>query len=194
MIKEAFAFLAEEVNKYLSLKLGVTTDPRLIVGNVVKVYDTDGQGGNNNLTNKAILSLINIEEDRISKSQENFSRSDDRVVYKNPKIHLNLYALYAVNRTDYSDALKWLSLIIQHFQYQNVFTPRTNPSLDSRIDTLILDLYSVNMEQLNHLWGVLGGKYIPSALYKVRVVGIEEDMIDGSGPYIKEIGIMEKSL
>jgi len=178
----------------LSVKLGATTDPRLIVGNVARVYDTDGGTSSNNLTNKAILSLVNIEKDRISKSQENFSRLDDRVVYKNPKVYLNFFVLFSINRTDYNDALKWLSRIIQYFQHQNVFTAGSNPSLDSRIDKLILDLYSINREQFNHLWGALGGKYLPSALYKLRVVGIEEEMEEGSGAFIKEIGIMEKSL
>lgn len=188
MIKEALSFLADELNKYLSVKLGSTTDPRLVLGNIAKVGDADNNGGNS-LTNKAVLSLLNVEEDRISKSQENFSRLDDRVIYRNPKIHLNLYLLFAINKSDYGDALKWLSLIIQYFQHRNFFTHTSHPSLDINIDKLIMDLFTLNFEQVNHMWGVLGGKYLPSAMYKMRMVGIEEDLIEGGGELIKEITI-----
>jgi hypothetical protein len=32
----------------------------------------------------------------------------------------------------------------------------------------------MNFEQMNHLWGILGGKYIPSVLYKLRLIPIQE--------------------
>jgi hypothetical protein len=42
---------------------------------------------------------------------------------------------------------------------------------------------------MNHLWGILGGKYVPSVLYKMRVVSIEEEVEDSIGEPIMEIGI-----
>jgi hypothetical protein len=36
-------------------------------------------------------------------------------------------------------------------------------------------MVSMNFEQVNHLWATLGGKYLPSVLYKVRMVAIEDD-------------------
>ena len=105
MITETFKFLTEELNAYLSQKLGVTTDQRLVLGNVGKAFDND-TSGNNTLTGRAILSLINVEEDRITKQQDNFIKSDTRITYKSPPLYLNLYVLFAVNRTDYGDSLK----------------------------------------------------------------------------------------
>jgi hypothetical protein len=190
MINESLKFLAEEVNKFLSLKLGANTDPRLILGNIARALDND-TSGNNSLSNKAILSLVNIEEDRISRPPENFVRTETRVVYKNPPIYLNLYVLFAVNR-EYSDSLKWLTYIIQFFQYQNVFTQISHPSLDARIEKLIVDMHSLNFEQVNHLWGTLGGKYLPSVLYKVRQVTIDEEAIISGGSFIQEVVINDK--
>ncbi len=188
MITETFKFLTEELNAYLSQKLGVTTDQRLVLGNVGKAFDND-TSGNNALTGKAILSLINVEEDRITKQQDNFIKSDTRVTYKSPPLYLNLYVLFAVNRTDYGDSLKWLAYIIQFFQQQHVFTPTSNPNLDSRIQKLIVDLYNLNFEQINQMWSVIGGKYLPSVAYKVRQVVIDEDAIDYESGFIKEIDI-----
>jgi hypothetical protein len=188
MIAETFKFLSEELNGYLSQKLGVTTDQRLVLGNIGKVSDSD-TGGTNTLTGKAILSLINVEEDRITKQQDNYLKSDTQVTYKNPPLYLNLYVLFAINRTDYSDSLKWLAYIVQFFQQQHVFTPTSNPNLDGRIQKLIVDLYNLNFEQINQLWSVIGGKYLPSVVYKIRQVVIDENAIEYETGFIQEIDI-----
>jgi|SRR6185503_16313561 len=190
MIQETFKFLAEEINKYLSKKLTVTTDKRLVLGNVGKALDSD-TSSQNALNGKAIMSLINVEEDRVAMQQENWVKSPSGITYKNPPVYLNLYVLFAVNRADYSDSLKYLALIIQFFQSQNVFTPLNYPALDPRIQKLMCDLYSVNFEQLNQIWSVLGGKYLPSVLYKVRQITIDEDAIDYEAGFIKDIEFNE---
>lgn len=191
MINETLKFLTEEVNKYLSLKLGANTDPRLVLGNVAKAMDNDGSG-TNALSNKAILTLVNAEEDRVAKQQENFVKNENGVTYKNPPLFLNLYILFSLNRTEYTDSLKWLAHIIQYFQYQNVFTPITHPGLDSRIQKIVVDLHTLNFEQINHLWSTLGGKYLPSVMYKVRQVTLDEDAIIAEGGLITEISIVER--
>ncbi len=33
----------------------------------------------------------------------------------------------------------------------------------------------MNFEELNNLWGVLGGAYFPSVVYKVRMVKVQLD-------------------
>lgn len=189
MIKEALTFLEKELNNYLSVKLSTDTESPLVLGNIVRVIDNDTGSGTNNANNKAILSVVNIEEDRLSKSPDNFRKSDDKIQYKNPKIFLNLYLLFAVNKSDYGEALKVLSFIIQFFQHKFVFDVQNSPNLDPKIERLVLELHSLNFEQMNHLWGILGGKYLPSVLYKMKVVGIEEETIDASGEPIMEINI-----
>ena len=187
MINETLKFITDEVNKFLSLKLGVNTDPRLILGNISRAMDNDTTGINS-LSNKAILSLVNVEEDRLARQPEHFVKTDTGVSYKNPPIVLNLYILFAVNRSEYSDSLKWLAYIIQFFQYQQVFTPVSHPSLDSSVEKLIVDMYTLNFEQINHLWSTMGGKYIPSVLYKVRQINIDENAVTAGGGVITEIG------
>jgi hypothetical protein len=188
MISETLKFIADEVNKYLNQKLGVITDPRLVLGNLAKSMDSDSSGLNS-LSNKAILSLVNVEEDRVAKQQENFVKSDAGVLYKNPPLHLNLYIVLAVNRTDYAESLRWLAFIIQFFQYQKVFTQQSHPAMDAKIQKLMLDLHTMGFEQINHLWSILGGKYLPSVLYKVRQVTIDEDAIIAGGGIITEITV-----
>src|SRR5687767_1759869 len=124
MIRESLQFLVDELNKYLILKGTTTIDPpRLVLGNISRVFDPDAGSTTNSLTNKAVLSLVNIEEDRVAKKQENYIKTDITTRYKRPPLYLNLYILFSVNRTSYSDSLSWLGHILQFFQHQHVFTP-----------------------------------------------------------------------
>lgn len=193
MIDLALDFLTRQVNTYLRMKLDPSSNANFIQLSNISHFGQDEDVGIDAASQNAFLSLINIEEDRISKSQEGFVRKETTVVYKNPKIFLNLYALFSVNLSTYSEALKRLSLIIQFFQYRFVFDTTNSPSLDSRIEKLIVEMYTLSFEQSNQMWGTLGGKYLPSVLYKVRMVGIEEDAIDAEAGLIKSIGINENN-
>lgn len=191
MINESLQFIADELNKYLVLKMGPANEPpRLVLGNVSRLFD--GEVAAAGLVNRVILSLVNVEEDRVAKQQENFVRTDVSTRYKNPQLYLNLYILFSANRTGYPDALQHLSYILQFFQFQHVFTPITHPDLDPRIQKLIVDLCTLNFEQVNHLWSTLGGKYIPSVLYKVRQITIDEDLTVSESGFIKEVQVNDK--
>jgi len=184
MISEALAFIEGELNNYFVLKGEVAaTIDAVALGNITRVNEpSTTTGAGDDLDNRVVITLINIEEDRISKSQQNYYRESDKIIYKNPKIPLNLYCLFSVNH-DYATSLRWLAHVIRFFQYRNVFTPQTSPGLNTGIDKLIFDLYNMNFEQVNHLWGTLGGKYLPSVMYKIRLVTIEEDSINNqAGP------------
>lgn len=187
IIKEALSFLEKELKGYLSAKLNSGNEDAIKVGNIVKVLDGDGDASSNSA--RALISLVNVEEDRLSKSPDNYRKIDDKILYKNPKIFLNLYLLITAKQADYGEALKVLSYIIQFFQHKNVFDLQNSPLLDPKIERLVLDLHTLNFEQMNHLWGILGGKYVPSVLYKMRVVGIEEEAQDSIGEPIMEIGL-----
>ncbi|RPI19316.1 MAG: DUF4255 domain-containing protein [Ignavibacteriae bacterium] len=187
MIEEAFQFIRKEINNYFNQKINSSIEERIILGDIAKVVN-DGE-----LNNKIILSLVNVEEDRISRNPDNYVKIDDKVIYKNPGVNLNLYCLFTVNREkDYAGALKHLSLIIQFFQYKNVFTHDNSPVLNPGIEKLVFDLYNLNFEKLNHLWSALGGKYLPSVLYKLKMITIDEGVIDAEAEPIKEIDISGK--
>lgn len=201
MIHEALKFIAEEANRYIlhldAPELDPSVDKKVKLDNIAKAQDTTGSGGGNGTgapSDTMVLTLVNLEEDKISKSPFNYERSDDRLAYKNPKVHLILYCLFSANFSSYENALKYLSYLIQFFQHKNHFTHTNSPKLPARLDKLIFDLYSMNFEQVNHLWGTLGGKYLPSALYKVRLVTIEDETPEMAGEAITKISVSGKSL
>jgi hypothetical protein len=191
MIDTALDFICKQMNTYLQLKYNITDGTSLIQLENIAWYES--QDTNTKDKSNAFISLVNVEEDRISKSPENYIRtSNGSVTYKNPKVFLNLYLLFSANLPVYEESLKRLSYIIQFFQNQNVFTTATNPSLPAEVDQLICDLYTISFQDLNNLWGVMGSKYLPSVIYKVRLVTINEDFTYAQAGVIKSVTINSK--
>lgn len=193
MIAETLAFLASELNAHLNSKLMPVSDPRVKVGNVARALDTTLTGPAS-LDDKAVLSLVNLEEDRTVRRQETVIKTATTARYKNPPLLLNLYVLIAVNKDNYPDSLVLLGHMVQFFQSQANFSPLTHPSLDPRIQKLTVELYTLNFEQVNHLWSTLGGKYLPSALYKVRQLTLDEGLVTSESGLIREIRLDERSI
>lgn len=197
MLDEALKYIKSEVSDYFSQKLGSSTETRILFGNLSQINEGPQA---EKYKNKIVVSLVNIEEDKLSKSPENFTVVPmQKTVYKNPKIYLNVYILFAINKdygtaTETVDPFRDLSLIVQCFQRKYLFTPENSPTLPPIFDRLYLELVTLSFEQLNHLWGVLGGKYLPSVLYKVKVIGIEDDQVDFEGGLIEQVNINTKHI
>lgn len=201
MIHTSLAFLTNELNEHLKLRTGTPTVDRVFLTSVA----TESSGVV--IPDKSLgVSLINIEEERIYKDQRSSILNDEgNVEYLNPEIKLNLYLLISANfqdnsedstSEDYVEGLKQLSFVISYFQAKNVFTPDNSPSLadyDSNIQRLVVELYSYSFEQLYNFWSVVGTKYLPSVLYKVRLLTFQErEFFDSSIP-IEKIGIDSKT-
>jgi hypothetical protein len=194
MIHHALNFIAQELNGYLEIKNGVSGE-KIVLSNVAT------QEGNWAIPNNKLgLSLINIEEERIFKDQRTtFVNSEGRSESFNPEIKLNLYTIITANYTsgetdpagiEYIEGLKQLSYVILFFQEKNVFTNANSPLLaqiEPRIQKLVVELYSYSFEQLFNFWSVIGAKYLPSVLYRVRIITYQGRMITSQLPSIDSI-------
>ena len=196
MIDKALTFIEKEVNNYFDARFGPDTTKRVTIGNIAKMNDEGNGGGGGNETSNAlaVLSLVNIEEDRIAKNPENFYRTSDGIIYRNPKMLLNLYTLFSVTVNTYTTALQTLSTIIQCFQATHYFEHSTSPAMDPALEKISMEMFTLNFEQVNHLWSTLGGKYLPSVLYKVRVVAIEDTDKQVGGDLIREVILNDKMI
>jgi hypothetical protein len=177
MIDNALIFLKDEVNKYMMLESGAATlDERVVLSNIVNV-DSDNSG--NLPIDKVVLSLICIEEERQLKAQDHYARTTNGSLYTaNPEMRFNLYVLFAAHfqNSHYDEALKFLSLILRFFQGRNVFDIKEYPELKEDVKRLIVDLHTQPMEQQSQLWQALGGKFLPSVMYKIRMLTVNEGM------------------
>lgn len=194
MIHSSLKFLTHELNEYLKLKTNDLTTDRVFLTSVAT------ESGGVVIPIKSLgLSLINIEEERIFKDQKTTVINEEGFSeYFNPEIKLNLYILISANfqdttddtEDDYVEGLKQLSYVISFFQSKYVFTPDNSPSMDSfdpALKKLVLELYSYSFEQLYNFWTVVGTKYLPSVLYRVRLLRIQEESITESSLPIRKI-------
>ena len=124
-----------------------------------------------------VLSLVNVEENRISRDPRNYQRAGTSLILKNPAVHLNLTLLFTAirrNEAAYENALINLQAVVEVCSSINMCSIIPIPQgLDPGIEKLILEMMTVNMEQLNHLWSIMGGRYQPSVVYKMRMVTID---------------------
>lgn len=123
--------------------------------------------------NKILVTLFNIEQESTLRNGNayhslpsgDFSRSA-------PPWYMNLYfvvaAVFAAER--YAEALKALSKAIAFLQ------SNTSLVLENG-HTVSIEPVTFNIQELTNLWSILGGKYYPSMIIKVRMVTIDGNEI-----------------
>lgn len=155
-----------------------TDDDRVVLGNIA-FHESSDTSITAAISNRIVLTLVKTEEEYAMKNQPNHRRNpvSGNLEYANPPIFLNLYVLITANVVEYEVALSFLSRVISYFQHQNVFneTNTVAPSGGFVPETFQFNVSMVSpgLEQLNHLWGVLGGKIMPSVFYKLQLQQIE---------------------
>lgn len=176
MLDVALSFLVKNLNAYMMLRTG-TSFGEAELGRVV-----DEAGKCAIKPDHVGVSLVNIEEDRIFRSQmPDLTHENGKIVTYEPPLKLNLNVLFVANFQQYDQALRHLSIVLSYFQAHPVFARAAYPGMDSRIERLSVELQSLSFEQLNQIWAFIGGKQILSAMYKVRVVTLQDREPTGVG-------------
>lgn len=158
MIYESLTCIAEELNEYFRIRLKIPED-KVILSSIVNQDGTVAITGEN----KIALTLVNIEKE---------PAANKGVLNNMPSISLNLQVMFAVyfSSGNYSEGLKFLSLIISYMQQKPVFTRANSPSLQDGIEKISVEMETFGFERLNNLWAMLGGKYMPSVVYRIRML------------------------
>ncbi len=190
MIYDALEVLRSEANDYLKSlpELNISGSSVVTLSNVAK-EDGSIEIPNNNLG----VALVNLEEERTVRDvKPHRVNPDHSISHLNPEIRLNLYVLFTAHFSDYKTGLQHLAGLIRFFQRKTVFTPDNSPTMPVEIDRLVIELNPLNLEQQNNLWAVLGAKYLPSVLYKVRAISLQEGQVKDQQEPITTISIVGK--
>ena len=182
MIDQALIFIRDQINDYF---LEIIHAKKVVLGHVVNM------NGQTNISEIG-LTLINIEEEPSLKNKNPYIKISEFDIAKvNPPIYLNLYILISAyfgdTEENYKEALKNLSRVVRFFQGKPVFTHLNSPELDEGIEKILVELVSFSFEQQNNLWSALGGKYLPSVIYKIRPIQIMRTGMLEVGPRIEEV-------
>ena len=190
MIYETLQIIKEQLDNYLSAA-GLTN---LVVLENIALLESSSDNAEN-IKGKVVLTLLNLEEESALKNTPSFKIRDGKTEYRNPPVHLNIYLLISANCDAYDKSLRCISKTIQFFQGKKVFTStntvynRTNVAFDV-LDyfKFILELHTLSLEELNYVWGTLGGRQLPSVIYKIQVLEIEQDIKLSTSGVITHIG------
>lgn len=174
ILKQALDFLKLRVDTYNG-----SLSPVVEISNIATLNDGDEFLDS---TSPIILSVVNLEEDITARSPKvylpNPNRDSPAKKYNNPTQHFVTSLLFtAYNKVQtndkYLDGISKLEHVIRCFQEQRVF-------MLNGTTKLILDLESLKISELNQLWSMLGNKYMPSVLYRMRMISIQHDEKDGA--------------
>jgi Pvc16 N-terminal domain len=194
--------------KIIQTELGIHLDtvynPANGEGKVLLANLSEGLAGAGNGAverERIVLSIVNLKEEKALKNVPNYVKNNVTLTttYENPPVFLNFLVLLTTTHSNYEKALLYLSRAIRFFQFKNVFTqdtvlPASLATVDpvnplDRLETfkLILDIYSPSMEEANHLWGTLGGKQYPFALYVMRMLDLKFPAIQSESGLSTEV-------
>tara|TARA_B110000046_G_C13000498_1_gene401947 strand:+ start:1264 stop:1911 length:648 start_codon:yes stop_codon:yes gene_type:complete len=188
MIHNLLPIVGEELNDYFKSKFDINED-RVIVSNLINQDGSIAVEGNN----KVVFHLVNIEEETTLKASSGTNSYSGGFGSSGGNINLNITVMFSAFFTgkNYVEALKFLSSVIYFFQSKPVFTQSNTPGLTSNIEKVVFDIISLEPRDLNSIFSMMGAKYMPSVIYRVRMLTFSSDNIDDVIPAISGIGINE---
>ncbi len=197
MIAHALTILKNELERHLTTYGGAA--PHAELGNVAEVGAHTGNNAPDR--NRVLLSAINLQQEHTLRNVSHYVRDDAalRVRYENPPTYLNLAMLATATHANYDNALLALSRVLLFFQSRTVFTHddvdpasiTTGAPLNDldrlREFRLVLSLASPSLQETYDMWGMLGGKQYPFALYSVRALEMRFAATLREGALITEV-------
>ena len=174
MLDRTMSFLLDQVNGYLGARYH-SSEPHAVLSSLCNLDGTAPTG----IENKVVLSVVNIEREAAAGASRAMLRQEgDAFVRTSAALNLNLYVLVSASfGANYLQSLVLLSAVLGFFQGKPVFTAQSAPAFPRGLDKLTMEIVSLDMQALNNLWGSLGGKYLPSVLYKARMFTLQEGWV-----------------
>ncbi len=170
MIAEAIEFTRKEVRRHLGV-----VDAEVIAAPARKLAEEALAPG-------VYVSLVRLEEEaalRNAALSERRSSADGAATFAvEPPVFLNLHLLFAFHFSSYATSLVHLSKTIELFQAKRHFSAATQSgasaiAFPAALEKLVFAMANLSFEELNNLWGMLGGAHLPSVVYQVRMVKVQ---------------------
>lgn len=203
MIRTALGFVKKELDAYIAARENDVAN--YAPGTIVDIKSLVSLNGNINVDNNKHITvmLVGIEEERREgKRPYILPAENNNFITLNPPIEINLHLLFVAHSNDYETALRDLSDVIAFFQSNVVFDEQKFPDLNATviqpelkpwqlIDRISFRLLNLSFEQQNNLWAMFGGKYMPSAVYKMTLLTLFDTRSRKISKPITQLGVQE---
>lgn len=188
MIDRAMGFVVETLNGFLE-------DRHISDEAIAELSGLTTMEGDppKNINNKIVVTVVNIERESaaITSQPMPLRQTGEGGYVRTPQdLALNIYVMVSASFDDrYRDGLRVLSAALGFFQSNPVITPASHPNLPQGIQQLAFKMVNLDLQTLGHVWGILGGRYMPSALYKIRLVTIDDAWLAEIVPEVTGIAV-----
>jgi len=176
MIDRAVSLVALRLNQHLRQRFG-SADDLVALTNLTDVEGKPAAAARNRL----VMFVTNLSEENAARRvPQRRSSTDGRLGGTAETVHLNVHLMLASNfdPENYLESLKILSHGVQFFQSTPLFDHRSAPEMDAGLSQLALEIQNLDSETAAQLWGTHGGRYVPSVLYKMRLVAIASGALE----------------
>lgn len=185
MIHDAVAAIAGDLNRFLQSKHNITEE-KVVMSSIVNL---DGSVAVQE-PDKIVMTLANIEMDKSQSNVGGYKQNSRGSFQKfSPAVNINVTVLFSAYFTseNYLEGLKFISSVIAFFQSRSgIFNTQNLPELNGVVDRLQAELISMETRDLGNFWGIMGSKYLPSVVYKIKTLPINHELIFPEIPVIKK--------
>lgn len=186
MIDAALGLMAGQLNEHLRRRFQLSED-LAVLSNLLE------QNGAlvPLVSNKLVLFLAGVERDALAhraSGAQSLGLQTQQLTTSAPA-YLNLLVMCAANfsGSNYPEALKFLSSAIAFFQAHQVLDERSAPGLDAGLERLVLSIENLSSSEMHSLWGIHSGHYLPSVLYRVRMISIDGQRVTGREAGVRSV-------
>lgn len=182
MIDAAMLLIVDQLNGHLAGRFSATEDL------VVLAPLTDPEGKPSDISrNRLALFVTNIAEDPTPRRGRARGASIIGHAAEAPPLHLDIYAMLAASYDPniYAEGLKMLSAALMYFQSYPLMTPQNTPNMPRELQQLSFEISNLRPEEMGQMWGNLGGRYVPSVMFKIRTVTLTSGAITSITPTVR---------
>jgi len=186
MIQNILPVVAEELNNYLKSTFNAVED-KVIISNIINQDGSVAVEGNN----KIVITLINVTEESTLRASANNKLINTSFLEFAPPVTVNLTLLFSAffSSKNYLEALRFISGVIYFFQSKPLFTNQNTPNMVGDADKIHFDILSMQQQELMNIFSMMGAKYMPSVVYKMKMLTFSQDNIISEIPAIQGLGL-----
>jgi hypothetical protein len=169
MIHNVLPTVVASLNEFIRNELSIQEDM------VVLTNPVDLKGSlNTQIDNKLCVFLQHLEEERVIKNGTYQSNGG-----MNPPMHVNLFLMFVANFPDpnYLEALRYVSLVLEYFQGNRTMDKSNTPMLSANVEKISFEYVNLDFNELNNVWSLVGLKYMPSVIYKLKLLSFTNFLI-----------------
>jgi len=172
MIYEVLQTLTDNLNVYFRTKLKIQEDK----AELSAIVNQDGSIALQS-ENKVLVTLLNIEKEPYSASGQVIGRQ---------KLTLNIFVIFSCyfSNSNYSEAIRFLDLIITYFEENYTLEAQNIYDGNNKIK---IEIETNNLEKVQNIWSTIGAKYLPSVIYKLRMIVVDSNSITSFAPAVQKV-------